>query len=143
MNHQGTKAQSSVPVLNEPIPEELDLIGRKIVDSAFHVHSSFGPGLLESIYEDCMAIAFKKRGLNFTRQYSLSLEFEGERLENVCRPDFLVESSVVVELKCVEKISPVHEAQLLTYMKLVPTRLGYVINFNVPLIRDGIRRRAL
>jgi GxxExxY protein len=142
MNHQDTKAPS-VEVQKTSISLELNDVGRLVVDAAFHVHKTFGPGLLESIYEECFCIALANRNVRFKRQYTTPLVFEGVELANPCRIDLLVEDAIVVELKCVERLLPVHQAQILTYMKLVPARLGYLINFNVPLIRDGIKRVAL
>ncbi len=126
-----------------PIPESLDQIGRAVVDSAFRVHSSFGPGLLESVYETCLEHELKKRGFDVARQVSIPIVYDGVKLEPGLRLDLVVDESVIVEIKAVEKMLPVFEAQMLTYMKLSAKRLGYLINFNVPLIRDGIKRMVL
>lgn len=137
MNHQGTKTQRG------PIPEDLDRVARAVVDAAFDVHSKLGPGLLESVYEVCLAHAIEKRGEILERQVALPIEYDGIRLEAGLRLDLLISRCLVVELKAVETLLPVHEAQLLTYLKLTGYRLGLLINFNVPLIRDGIKRIAL
>ena len=137
MNHQDTKAP------RKPIPEELDRIAKLVVDASFAVHSKLGPGLLEGVYEVCLAHEVKKRGEIVERQIALPIEYDGIRLDAGLRLDMLISSSLVVEFKAVEIILPVHEAQLLTYLKLTGHRLGLLINFNVPLIRDGIKRIAL
>jgi GxxExxY protein len=137
MNHQGTKTQRG------PIPEDLNRVAGVVVDAAFDVHSKLGPGLLESVYEVCLAHAIEKRGEILERQVALPIEYDGIRLEAGLRLDLLISRCLVVELKAVETVLPVHEAQLLTYLKLTGYRLGLLINFNVPLIRDGIKRIAL
>lgn len=136
MNHQGTKTPS-------PIPEETDRIAAAVVDSAFRVHSTLGPGLLESVYETCLTHELIKRNLKVERQVSLPILYDGIRLDGGLRLDMVVESCVVVELKAVDEIHPVHTAQVLTYLKLSGHRLALLINFNVPLIKEGIRRIAL
>jgi GxxExxY protein len=124
----------------EPIPVELDRLARVVVDAAFKVHSSLGAGLLESVYETCLAHELVKRGLFVERQAALPIEYDGVKIEGGLRIDLLVEKALVVELKCVEALAPVHTAQVLTYLKLTGNRLGLLINFNVALIRDGIKR---
>jgi GxxExxY protein len=114
-----------------------------VVDAAFAVHKVLGPGLLESVYEACLAHELAKRGVRFERQVTLPVEYDGIRLDAGLRLDLLVERCLVVELKSVLDLMPIHEAQLLTYLKLTGHRLGLLINFNVPLIRDGIKRIAL
>jgi len=137
MNHQDTKTP------RKPIPDELDEVARQVVDAAFAVHSALGPGLLESVYETCLVHELAKRGVKAARQVVLPIHYDGIRLDGGLRLDFLVEDCLVVELKAVEALLPVHEAQLLTYLKLSGHRLGLLINFNMPLIKDGIRRLAL
>ena len=110
------------------------------MDAAFKVHKTLGPGLLESVYETCMCHELAKRGLAFQRQLSLPINYDTIRLEAGLRIDLLVEKQVVVELKASEGMIPLYEAQLLTYLKLTNLRIGLLINFNVPLIKDGIRR---
>lgn len=121
----------------DPRTEQL---AAEIVDSAFKVHSGLGPGLLESVYETCMVVEFDRRGLAFNRQIPLPLVYEGVKIDSGLRLDLLVDDKVVVELKAVEKLSALYEAQLLTYLKLSGLRLGLLINFNVAMIREGIRR---
>ena len=138
--HQDTKTPRSVS--RETIPVALDQIGRMVVDAVFRVHAELGPGLLESIYESCLAHELTKRGMPFRRQATLPIVYDGVSFESGLRLDFLVDDAVVVEVKAVEKMLPVFEAQILSYLKLARCRLGYLINFNVPLIREGIRRYA-
>ena len=137
MNHQDTKTP------RKPISERLDAIAKVVVDAAFDVHSKLGPGLLESIYEVCLAHALVKRGLTVERQVALPVVYDDLRLDAGYRLDLLVEGCIVVEIKAVEQVIPVHKAQMLTYLKLTGHRLGFLINFNVPLIRDGIKRIVL
>jgi len=137
MNHQGTKTPRT------PVPVELDRIAKLVVEAAFKVHKSLGPGLLESVYEICLAHEIGKSNLSIERQVALPVIYDNIRMDAGLRIDLLVEDSLIVELKAVEEILPVHEAQVLTYLKLTGHRLGLLINFNVPLIRDGIKRIAL
>lgn len=138
--YQGGRPRGSV---KEPIPPEVDRLARAVVDAAYKVHSTLGPGLLESVYETCLVHEIEKRGLSVERQVALPVEYDGIRLDAGLRLDLLVDNSVIVEIKSVEKILPVHTAQVLTYLKLTTHRLGLLLNFNVPLIRDGIRRVVL
>ena len=126
----------------EPIPEETDRIAAAVVDAAYHVHANLGPGLLESVYQACLCYELKKRGVNFTTQVAVPIIYDGVNLDTDLRLDILVENRIVVEIKAVEKTAPLYSAQLLTYLKLTNHRLGLLINFNVPVIRDGIRRIA-
>ena len=114
-----------------------------VVDAAFSVHSNLGPGLLESVYETCLVYELNKRNLKADRQVAVPVVYDGRQLDAGLRLDVLVDDRVVVELKAVESVLPVHIAQLLTYLKLSGHRLGLLINFNVPLIRDGIKRVVL
>lgn len=127
----------------EEISEELDRIGREIVDVAYHLHLKFGPGLLESVYEACMAHDLRKRGLRVERQVPISLKYDGLEFDEGFRVDLLVEGKVIVELKSTLGDHPVFKAQLISYLKLSGLRLGYVINFNKKFIKDGIERIAL
>jgi GxxExxY protein len=141
MNHQVTKTPSGGGIL--PVPAELDLLAKTVVDAAFKVHSALGPGLMESVYEICLAHELKKRGLKFQTQAAFPVVYDGVRLDTGLRLDVLVEDQLVVELKAVETMLPVFEAQLLTYLKLTGKRLGLLINFNVPKIKEGIKRIIL
>ncbi len=118
-------------------------VTQAVIGAAIEVHKALGPGLLESAYEQCLCRDLELRGVSLQRQRPVPLEYKGIELECGYRVDLLVEASVVVEIKAVTKIEPVHEAQLLTYMKLGRWKLGWLINFNVPLLKDGIRRRVL
>ena len=121
--------------------EEIEKIGKQIVNSAFEVHSELGPGLLESVYEICLAEELGNRGLYAERQIKLPVFYKGKQLDKEFYIDLLVEKIIIKELKAVEYLLPVHEVQLLTYMKLADIQLGYLINFNVPLIKQGIKRK--
>lgn len=137
IHHEGTKAQ------REPILIQTEGVATAVVDAAFSVHSNLGPGLLESVYETCLVYELKKRSLKAVRQVPVPVLYDGCQLDAGLRLDVLVEDRVVVELKAVESVLPVHAAQLLTYLKLSGHRLGLLINFNVPLIKDGIKRIVL
>jgi len=130
-------------VSHAPIPPEVDRIAKLVVDAAYTVHRSLGPGLLESVYEACMAHELRKRDVGYRAQVSLPIIYDGERIDAGLRLDLLVGECVIVELKAVERTVPLYDAQLLTYLKLTGHRLGLLINFNVPVIKDGIRRMAL
>jgi GxxExxY protein len=129
--------------LRKPIPSELNEISGKIVNAAFEVHSNLGPGLIESVYEVCLAQELEEREINFERQKTLPIQYKNNFIDDALRIDLLIENKVIVELKAVENILPVHEAQLLTYLKLSKCRLGLLINFNVPLLKNGIKRIVL
>lgn len=128
--------------LQEPTIYE-DKVAKEIVDAAYNVHRNLGPGLLESIYELCLLHELKKRQLTVESQKKIPILYDGVILDTELRLDMLVGDAVVVELKAVEAMLPVYEAQLLTYLKLTGKRLGLLINFNVPLIKNGIKRRIL
>ena len=114
-------------------------IAKQIVDVAFKIHTTFGPGLLESVYET-MAYELQKRGLRVRRQQAIPVVYEDVKMDLGFRADLIVEDKVVVEIKSVEAIAPVHKKQLLTYLRLTDKRLGLLINFNVELIKNGITR---
>jgi GxxExxY protein len=117
-------------------------IAKQIVDAAFRVHTAFGPGLLESVYETVLSYELTRRGLRIVRQQAIPLVYENIRIEIGFRADLIVEDKVIVEIKSVEALAPVHGKQLLTYLRLADKRLGLLINFNVSLIKDGINRVA-
>ena len=119
--------------------QENDISG-KIIGAAIEVHKHLGPGLLESAYEECLCCELDLRGIKFQRQVPLPLNYKGLKLDCGYRLDLLVEDKVVVELKTVEAIAPIHEAQMLTYLKLRDLRIGLIINFNVRLLVEGVRR---
>jgi GxxExxY protein len=119
-----------------------DEIAAEIVDAAFKIHSKLGPGLLESVYEACMAHELTKRGFLVERQKPQPVFYDGLEIEAGYRLDILVNDTIIIELKAVEQLAPIHQAQLMTYLKLSGKTLGFLINFNVPLIKQGIRRIA-
>ncbi len=114
-----------------------------MVNAAYNVHQALGPGLLESVYETCLCHELNKNGIAFSTQVAFPIVYDGLRLDAGLRLDLLVAKSVIVELKAVDRIHPVFEAQLLSYLKLTNLRLGLLINFNVPLIKNGIKRIIL
>jgi len=117
-------------------------ITEKIIDGAIKVHKAVGVGVLESVYEICLCHELSSRGMKVERQVEVPIRYNGVLLEAGFRIDLLVEDKVIVEIKAVEKLLPIHEAQLLTYMRLPNKRVGLLINFNVQMLRDGIRRRV-
>lgn len=117
-------------------------IATKIVDACYAVHTNLGPGLLESVYESVLAYELEKRGLKTTRQQPIPVIYEGIQFDEGFRADIVVEDKVIIELKSVEKIAPVHKKQLLTYLRLTDKKLGLLINFGENLIKDGISRIA-
>ena len=126
-----------------PVSDSDNKIGREIYDIAFKLHRSLGLGLLESIYEKCFCYELERRGVFYQRQANVPIVYEGLRIEDGLRVDILVAKSVIIELKAQENYHSVWEAQLLSYLKLTGLRLGYLINFHVPLIKDGIKRMIL
>ncbi len=128
---------------SETISGELDLVARSVVDCAFTVHKELGPGLLESVYQACFCEELKSRGISFQEQIGLPIKYRTLRLDSGLRLDLLVRDSIIVELKSVARIEPIFKAQLLSYLRLSGLKLGFLINFNVPLIREGIVRIAL
>ena len=116
-------------------------IGAQIVDAAYHVHRELGPGLLESVYEICMIEELKDRGLFVENQVRIPVFYKGKELKKDFIVDILVEDLIIIELKAVEDLLPVHEVQLVTYLKLADKHLGFLINFNVSLIKSGIKRK--
>lgn len=122
---------------------ELDQLGKEIVDIAYQIHKRLGPGFKESIYEECFVYLLQKRDIQFKQQKILKIRFDEIVLKSHHKLDLISEDKIVVELKCVDKLAPVYEAQLLSYLKLSKCKLGYLINFNVPLIKHGIKRMVL
>jgi GxxExxY protein len=122
---------------------DLSLLTKEIIGAAIEVHRLLGPGLLESAYEECLCRELALRNLHFERQVSLPVEYKGAKLDCGYRIDLLVENSVVLELKSVESISPLFKAQMLTYLRLGKWEVGLLINFNVPVLKQGIKRMVL
>ena len=124
----------------EPIDAWTEQLATAVMDAAFDVHRNLGPGLLESVYESCLAYEFGKRLIPFQAQLSLHVVYDNLRLDVGLRLDLLVDDRIIVELKAVEKLIPLHEAQLLTYLKLTNKRLDLLFNFNSVLLKDGFKR---
>ena len=123
----------------EPIPQAVERIGKNVLNSAFQVHKSLGPGFVEKIYEEALCVELAVRDIPFERQKVIQIYYR-ERPIGVHRLDFLVAKAVIVEIKAVERLLPVHEAQLISYLSATGLRLGYLLNFNSQLLKDGIRR---
>ena len=115
-------------------------IAKEVVDAAFHIHTKLGPGLLESVYETVLAAVLRRRGLHVERQVPVPIRFEDLTFDEGFRADLIVEGKVILELKSVEETAPVHKKQVITYLRLADKRLGLLINFGAPLIKDGITR---
>jgi GxxExxY protein len=126
-----------------PLTEKEERIARAVVDSAFAVHSGLGPGLLESIYETCFCYELAKRKFSYRRQALVRIQYDGIIFDEGLRLDVVIDEAIICELKAVEIMHPVFTAQLLTYLKLTGKRLGFLINFNVPIIKHGIKRIIL
>lgn len=120
--------------------EEFERIGKEIIDSCFTVHKEMGPGLLESVYEMCLMKEFELRGINAESQVVIPLRYKGYELSKEFKIDILVEDEIILELKAAENISHVYVAQIISYLKLTDKRLGYLINFNVPLMKNSVQR---
>lgn len=126
-----------------PLNEREERIGRIIVNAAFKVHKELGPGLLEKIYEIALAHEIQKEGLDVKRQLIIPVVYDGIKFDEGLRLDLLVDDLVIVEVKAIEQVNPVWTAQVLSHLKLTKKRLGYLINFNVPIIKSGIKRLVL
>ena len=130
MNHRDTETQR-------------DALTETIIGAAIDVHRVLGPGLLESAYQECLCVELGLRNLRFVSQLELPVEYKGLRVDVGYRLDLVIENQIVLELKSVERLLPLHEAQLLTYMRLGRFQTGLILNFNVPVLKDGIRRMKL
>ncbi len=122
---------------------ELNQLSQQVLDAAYRVHSALGPGLLESAYEHCLAYELGKQGVTVARQVSVPIVYDGLEIDAGFRIDLLVENRLIVEIKAVDALLPIHQAQLLTYLKLANKRIGLLINFNVRSLKDGIKRMVL
>ena len=123
--------------------KDIEAIGKDIVDAAYQIHKQFGPGLLESAYQACHVYELRKRGRIVQAELTLPIEYDGQEFDEGYRIDELVDGMVIVENKAVDAVHPIHMAQLLTYMKLKNIKLGFLINWNVKLIKNGIQRVVL
>jgi GxxExxY protein len=122
------------------IPTRTEAAARVAVDGAFQVHKTLGPGLLESAYEHCLAYAIARRGLSVQRQVALPLVYEGEKLDAGYRLDLVIDGAVITGVKAIDALAPIHDAQILTYLKLSGLRIGLLMNFNVALLKQGLKR---
>lgn len=122
------------------VPPTIECLARVAVDACFSVHNELGPGLLENAYEACLARELDLRGVRYHRQLEVPLEYKGIMVEVGFRADIVLEQQLLIELKAIDALLPVHQAQIITYLKLMKLPLGLLVNFNVPLIRDGINR---
>jgi GxxExxY protein len=120
--------------------ENLNQLSKEILAAAITVHKEMGPGLLESVYELCLLKELQLRGINAKNQFLVPLFYKGEQLNKDFRIDILVENEIVIELKAIDILLPVHDAQIISYLKLTNKKLGFLINFNVPLLKDGFNR---
>ena len=123
-----------------PVPPNVERVGKAVLDAAFKVHTALGPGLLESVYETCTAFEVRESGLQALTQVALPVTYRDIKMDAGLRLDMLVDDCVIVEFKSVETMNPVYDAQLITYLKLTGIRLGFLINFNVVHLKDGIKR---
>ena len=138
MEHKDTKAQSFIPIEEY---RRLNQLSNTIIGAAIEVHRELGPGLLESVYEECLKIELESLGLKVRSQVDLPLIYKGVQVDKDFRIDLLVNEEFIIELKAVEILKPLHEVQLVTYMKLADVHMGLLINFNVPVLKDGIKRK--
>lgn len=127
---------------NNRVPD-YDLLSHRVIGACIEVHRHLGPGLLESAYEECLCREFSLRGLRFQRQLGLPVEYKGVHVACGFRTDFNIEERLILEVKAVNRLHPVHEAQLLTYLKLTGIEVGLLVNFNVRVLRSGVVRRIL
>ena len=147
MEHKDTKtprASQSVKtqsLLSREEYDSLQSLSNTIIGAAIEVHRELGPGLLESVYEECLRVELKEKGLKVETQVDFPLTYKGIETGKTFRIDMLIEDMFIVELKAVESIKPLHEVQLLTYMKLSGIHMGLLINFNVPVLKEGIKRK--
>jgi GxxExxY protein len=132
-----------VPTLYRPVPVEVEQVGKVVLDAAYKVHSALGPGLLESVYEACLAYEIRESGVAVQTQVALPIVYEKLKIESGLRLDLLAGECVIAELKAVDVMHPVYQSQLLTYLKLSQLRLGFLINFNVTRLKNGITRMVV
>lgn len=120
--------------------DKLNQISSEVVDAIYSTHKELGAGLLENVYEMCLCIELDNRNIKYRCQVELPIIYKGKKINSTYRIDILIEDSIILELKSVENLLPIHQAQLLTYLKLSHLKLGFLVNFNVPLIKNGIKR---
>lgn len=122
---------------------QIDKLSNQIIGSAIEIHRNLGPGLLEAAYQQCLAYELSSNDIEFTLEHPIPLKYKNIAIDCAFRADIVVSNSIIIELKSVDKLLPIHEAQLMTYLKLTGLKLGLLINFNVPLLKDGIKRMIL
>lgn len=125
------------------LTDQEEQIGKAVIGAALRIHKELGPGLLEKVYEVCLSHELKKLGYSVDRQVVVPIKYDGITFDEGLRLDLLIERKVIIEIKAVDEINPVWQAQILSHLKLTGLRLGYLINFNVPLIKSGIKRMIL
>jgi GxxExxY protein len=123
--------------------KKIDLLSNKVIGTAIEVHRNLGPGLLESVYQQCLAYEFSCVDIKFEIEKEIPVKYKKVNIDCAFRADFIIEDSMILELKTVERILPIHKAQVLTYLKLTSIKLGIIINFNVKLLKNGIKRVIL
>ena len=126
--------------MHAPIAEQVEKAGKQLLDASYRVHTLLGPGLLESVYEECLCLELRRRGVPHQRQVAMPIDYDGETVEPGLRLDVVVDGCVIAELKAVSELTPLFQAQLITYLKLSGMRLGFLINFNTQHLKDGIQR---
>ena len=140
MNHEDTKARRNTKLMYQKLSEKEEWIAKQIVDIAVNIHIQLGPGLLESVYAKCFYYELTTRNINFEREKHVPIIYNDLKIDDGLKLDCLVEDLVILEFKAQENYHPVWDAQLLSYLKLTKKRLGFLINFHVPLMKDGIKR---
>ena len=143
MNHQNTKAQRHTKKMYQKLSEREEYIAKQIVDIAIRIHKELGPGLLESVYAKCFYYELHQREISFEKQKEVPIIYQSLQIDDGLRLDLIIENSIIIEFKAQENYHPVWDAQLLSYLKLTGKRLGFLINFHVPLMKDGIKRMIL
>ena len=131
------------PIFYPPVPDEVERVGKTVLDAAYKVHSALGPGLIESVYETCLAYEVRESGTAVQTQVALPIVYAKLKIESGLRLDLLAGNCVVVELKAVDVIHPIHQSQLVTYLRMSGFRLGFLINFNVTKLKNGITRMVV
>ena len=143
-NHSDTVTQSNTVRKYLPLSEREIFLSKQVMDIAFALHKTLGPGLLERVYSKCFIYELEKRNLRFLKQQNVPIVYDGQLImDGGLRLDLLIDNLIIVEFKAQENFHPVWEAQLLSYLKLAKKRLGYILNFHVPLMKDGIKRMIL
>lgn len=143
LNHEGTKTQWNTKFMHESLSTREEYLARQLVDIAICVHKHLGPGLLESVYLKCFSYELMKRNISFDKQRNVPIIYENLEIDDGLRLDLIVEDLIIIELKAQENYHYVWEAQLLSYLKLTGKRLGFLFNFHVPLMKDGVKRIIL